>query len=887
MTLKHINTGKHVNTTSICAQDIIMQWVYCNVYATDKRSVEHKIENLLKTVAQLNKFGDRKSDNYWSICTQFLEKQNSLFVIVTDADRKKSQAKLWGGGGGVTFDDAFFKNQQKNPPDGYCSTAVDRAWAIQNERKQKRQNRVRSEHYQFERANYDHLDEPSSSSIDVDQDLQNADADWVDDSTEELPPASRKRRIQVNQGDAKNNQELPENYRHIRNSIHNVQPQFYTAIDRMISELHMSKSQAVGASIIIAKEMFNLTWKTSDEDENVIDLDTVPHNFCLRKEGKAREVLALKLIVDKIIESSDKSTITFHDDGSRKQGAGKFSVQGVSIDGKHYHFPTLSLAQETRENLADMKVLVLQLLSTASGVNSDILWGKIHFSMTDSTSHNMEVDEKVAEKLGSDHVPGHLLCHVHPACMFTRRVQELCKEVDATIGPDKIFSSFAVSLSEVQVSVVEQWMDCLTRLVTHDFDHKAWNYADEFDIFILPLKNLAKRLQRERFNSFVYTAAVVLWLDKHVSNFLSRFTNITNNLACIVRSFENLEYIRVMAAVIVVIGVHLLEPYLSLTTSSNTNYAKLCEAFPKLHNDLVSANPADLLDLSKPAFSFVSKERFDNCVYDTSLLQPTLDVISEFSEEVIEFLRILLPKLAQGWDLQRGTIFDFGSGKGVESDLKINNLDQEKLKTAPIHNLSSERAVGSVNYGLKIYGSKQLKLVGSSLVKAGAAELMVGKEVTPEMRKLVSKDGEIPQILSKWEEKQKQLQKKGMDDKDLANVAVDKQRNADLEKLVKLGGPFTSSDAVRKYLDNDSIDEKDKNQRMYIEIRYAKNTSLSFPKCSEIFKLKKKYKNLSTKEYCVNLMTYLDKVTCNVNMDFSDFKNALNRLKSQGTDNNE
>ena len=130
------------------------------------------------------------------------------------------------------------------------------------------------------------------------------------------------------------------------------------------------------------------------------------------------------------------------------------------------------------------------------------------------------------------------------------------------------------------------------------------------------------------------------------------------------RSFDNLEYIRVMVAVIVVIGVHLLEPYLSLTTSSNTNYAKLCEAFPKLHNDLVSANPADLLDLSKPAFSFVSKERFDNCVYDTSFLQPTLDVISEFSKEVIEFLRILLPKLAQGWDLQRGTIFDFGSGKG-------------------------------------------------------------------------------------------------------------------------------------------------------------------------------------------------------------------------------
>ena len=86
-------------------------------------------------------------------------------------------------------------------------------------------------------------------------------------------------------------------------------------------------------------------------------------------------------------------------------GAGKFSVQGISIDGVHYNFPTLTLASETRENLADMKVLVLKILSTASGISSEILWSKIHFSMTDSTSHNMEVDDKVAEKLGSDHVP--------------------------------------------------------------------------------------------------------------------------------------------------------------------------------------------------------------------------------------------------------------------------------------------------------------------------------------------------------------------------------------------------------------------------------------------------------------------------------------------------
>ena len=207
-------------------------------------------------------------------------------------------------------------------------------------------------------------------------------------------------------------------------------------------------------------------------------------------------------------------------------------------------------------------------------------------------------------------------------------------------------------------------------------------------------------------------------------------------------------------------------------------------------------------------------------------------------------------------------------------------MDQEKLKKALIHNLSSERVVGSVNYGLKVYGAKQLKLVSSSLVKASASELMEGKKVTPEMRKLVRKDGEIPQILAKWEEEQKALQKKGMDAKDLANLAVDIQRNTDLKELVKVGGPFLVAEDVSRYVDDPNISDAQKNARLYTEVRYARNTSLSLPKSSDVFRLKKKYKNLSTQEYSSNLKTYLNKVRCKVNMDYNDFQSALEILKS-------
>lgn len=757
LTLRRLNPGKG-GFERIIAQDISMHWIYCNVYSADCRSIEKRITRVDVKLKKLFKYdGKNKNETYWELCSELLQELSELFdVVVKDKKRKKTLEKLWK----VDFDQEFYDGQKENPPRDYCSTAVDRAWQIRTERKRKRECRARSEHYEFVREDEGNINEENVDLRDGRRNDQDEEWNAVEGCSDTEPGPSgsaKKRRIQVPISDAQNCEELPKNYRHIRTSIRKVRPEFYTAVDRMISELHMSKKQAVSAILITAKELFNIKWKTANEDDTVIDLDTAPQNFSLRKEGKAREILALNLIVDKIFECAGKSTVTYHDDGSRKQGVGAFSVQGITIDNEFYHFPTVTISSEKRENLADLKVLLLEILSTASGRSKQELWEKIDFTMTDSTTHNLEVDDLVSEILETDHVPGHLLCQVHPVMMFVREIQKLCKEVDAAIGPDKIFSSFAVTLSEVQSCVVQQWMDCVTRLVTHDFDQKSWNYADEFDIFIRPLKNPAKRLQQERFNSFVYSAAVVLWLDWKVSNFLGRFSNITNQLACLVRSFEPLDYLRVLAAVIVIVGVHLVEPFLSLTTSSFTTWEKLKDAFPKLYTDFTTTDPKALLDLTKPAFTFVSKERFESTLYKADLLHPAKIIINNFESEIITMIKLLLPKLARGWVKQRGEIFDFGGGEENENKLKVKNFDEEKLQGAPVHNLSSERSVGSVNYGLKIYGNKQLNIVSSSMVKASASSLLEGESPTAAMRKMVRSDGAIPQILQKWEDKQKEL----------------------------------------------------------------------------------------------------------------------------------
>ena len=401
-------------------------------------------------------------------------------------------------------------------------------------------------------------------------------------------------------------------------------------------------------------------------------------------------------------------------------------------------------------------------------------------------------------------------------------------QVDTQIGPQKVFAHFAVSLSDQPESITDQWINCLLRLVTHDFNQKSWNKSEEFDVFIHPATNPAKRLIKERFNSLVYSCAVTLSLDTKVTEFLARYTNITNSLACIVRSFESVEYLRPLAAVGVIIGTHLVEPYISLTSSSNTSWDKLCSSFPSLYQNLSTINPALLLDLSQPAFDFVTPERFNSCLYSSELLQPTINIIEQYRSEIISVLELLLPKLAEGWARQRGEFFGFGNTS--PSKATVLTLDQEKLKQAPVSNLDSERAVGSINHELKTRGAKELKAASSSLVKSKGHSLIAGKVMDKKFTKMTTKGGEIPAILEKWEEKQQELRRQGMEVKEVANLSLDKQRNADLDKLASLGGPFTSPDQVKLYMDRKDVDAKEKEKRLYLEVRHAKSSSISFPK---------------------------------------------------------
>ena len=139
--------------------------------------------------------------------------------------------------------------------------------------------------------------------------------------------------------------------------------------------------------------------------------------------------------------------------------------------------------------------------------SSKDLFERIQFKVTDSTSHNFQVDDLVALELGTDHIPEHLLCHTHPVLMFNRKMIETFASIENKIGSDKIFSKLLVSTTNTHDSITEQFIHCVVNLFSPELNHKSWNRSGDFSMHIKPEKNLAVCFRTERFNIFDLTSS--------------------------------------------------------------------------------------------------------------------------------------------------------------------------------------------------------------------------------------------------------------------------------------------------------------------------------------------------------------------------------------------
>ena len=122
----------------------------------------------------------------------------------------------------------------------------------------------------------------------------------------------------------------------------------------------------------------------------------------------------------------------------------------------------------------------------------------------------------------------------------------------------------------------------------------------------------------------------------------------------------------------------------------------------------------------------------------------------------------------------------------------------------------------------------------------------------------------------------REMEQKGFSAKQIVNTKIEGQKLDDLDFLAKQNkpGPLTTSESVGTFMENEP-ESPAKNERMYREIRFQRNSSQSLKKEAAVFRLKRNGKNLETSEYASNLCQYLDQSRSVTNLTMSDLRNVL------------
>ena len=99
--------------------------------------------------------------------------------------------------------------------------------------------------------------------------------------------------------------------------------------------------------------------------------------------------------------------------------------------------------------------------------------------------------------------------------------------------------------------------------------------------------------------------------------------------------------------------------------------------------------------------------------------------------------------------------------------------------------------------------------------------------------------------MKSWVDQLNQLTCTGVTKKQTENLKIDKRWNSDLSKLKYMWGPFVSAPEVDLCVAREDLTPKEKDTRLFLKVRYARDRCLSLSKSSDIFRLKRACKNLS------------------------------------------
>ena len=372
---------------------------------------------------------------------------------------------------------------------------------------------------------------------------------------------------------------LPSSACHLQTSERNVRDDLYETIANLTG-VGLSVIEASKAVVITGNTMFNMKWKEHVEEE-IIDIDTMPHKRNIFDKLKLIEAQSLSLVAEEMsIQSESGRMLTHAIDSTTKKRVGTFACQGVHIgQNSPLPLPLLNICGETTDDIAMQTDFAFEILSAVHAKPKEEIYKMIDTHMTDSVEHNKGFAKILADLYDLDTPAGQLFGGSHTTLGFSSGI---CRQISAIEKDMKLENITAHFMVDIEVEskhdcFAGQCIDMMLRLVAPEFSNKSWNYNKAFEKFLKSngAENLLFEYKDHRFGCLSRAAAVLVYIYDWLKLFLDENPQITNRLACLIRDVFELSYMKVIFVVIASLGIHLVEPFLARTIQSGTTHSIL------------------------------------------------------------------------------------------------------------------------------------------------------------------------------------------------------------------------------------------------------------------------------------------------------------------------
>ena len=537
---------------------------------------------------------------------------------------------------------------------------------------------------------------------------------------------------------------------------------------------------------------------------------------------------------------------------------------------------------ETTQDIAQQVDFGFEVLAKIRGVETKEVYKEVDVHMTDSVEHNKGIAKVLQELYNLDKAAGQLFCGSHTTLGFASALNKVVASIERDMKLENILAHFMVDIEadSKHGSFAGQSLDMMLKLVAPEYSHKQWNKYKDFTEF-LRLNNVEMVLfsyKDQRFGCLSRAAAVLLYNMEWLDLFLKENPSINNRLACLVRDLLEIPYIKAVLVVFASFGVHLIEPFYCRTIQKGATHSKLGTFYKAIYSSMDCRLASEFFCFSRPQFEGVGQDLFNGVKksYGEEVLDAVSSIAKKCDEEVITLANLCLPELRTVLARQRR---DYGISEEFPPQYPVEQ-QAANIDEAPVHNLDAERNFGKVDYRLKKI--QTLEAVSRSLILQRAKDLREEKE-TRGFRTFRKEAEAKREVELAWSLKMKEKMKLGYSEKQIIGQNKERKRLDMMEALKAADGPFTDAGSVQKYLDNDKIGNKEKQSRLKLELRFARESSTTLPQADQVFRIQvtmpnKKRRDKTVQEFGESLMVYLGKKSDKAVIEYKKFKESLEKF---------